>query len=238
MPSDAYGQPVGEPLPGWRPVPRPDAETLSGRCCTLERLDVDRHADQLHAAFAAAPDGRDWTYLSAPGPFPSADVCRDWVRGAAGTADPRHYAVVENAGGRAVGTLALLRHDPVNGVIEVGAVHYSPLLQRTSAATEAHLLLMRHVFDDLGYRRYEWKCDSLNQRSRRAAERLGFVHEGTFRHAVVTKGRNRDTAWFAITDDDWPGIRQALESWLDPSNVDDEGVQRRPLRVPRGGGGT
>lgn len=233
LPSNQSGQPIGEPLPGWQPVPLPDATILPGRFCRLERLDVDRHAEQLHTAYATAPDGRDWTYLSTPGPFASIDAYRDWARAAADSADPRHYTVIENAGGRAVGTLALMRHDPANGVIEVGAVQYSPLLQRTPAATEAQYLLMRYVFDDLGYRRYEWKCDSLNERSRRAARRLGFVYEGTFRQAVVYKGRSRDTAWFSLTDAEWPAVEQALESWLDPANFNDAGAQRRPLQTPR-----
>ncbi|HET9872699.1 MAG TPA: GNAT family protein [Propionibacteriaceae bacterium] len=232
MRSNEFGQPIGPRLPGWQPVPRPDATTLHGRYCTLELLDVDRHADQLHAAYASAPDKRDWTYLPPPGPFPSADAYRHWARGAASSTDPRHYAVIENASGRAVGTLALMRHDPANGVIEVGWVQYSPLLQRTPAATEAHFLLMRYVFDDLGYRRYEWKCDSLNDRSRRAAARLGFVYEGTFRHAVVYKGRSRDTAWFSITDTDWPQVKQALQVWLEPTNFDDELRRRRHAASP------
>ena len=227
---NAFGQPVGDPVPGWGPAPAPAATVLPGRYCTLDRLDPDRHADDLHAAYAAAPDDRDWTYLSF-GPFSSGQEYRDWAVTAAQTADPRHYAVVETATARALGTLALMRHDPANGVIEVGAVTFSRALQRTRASTEAQFLLMQYVFDELGYRRYEWKCDSLNGPSRRSAERLGFTYEGTFRQAVVIKGRNRDTAWYAITSRDWPAVRSSLEQWLDPANFDSDGRQREPLRV-------
>ncbi|GAA4283656.1 GNAT family protein [Brevibacterium daeguense] len=227
--TNEYEQPIGDPVPGWVPVPLPDAEVLAGRYCTLERLDPGRHAADLHAAYAAAPEGRDWTYMSV-GPFPTPESYRGWAAAAAQSRDPRHYAVVDNASGRALGTLALMRHDPANGVIEVGWVALSRALQRTPAATEAQFLLMRYVFE-LGYRRYEWKCDSLNAPSRRAAARLGFTYEGTFRQAVVTKGRNRDTAWYALIDRDWPAVRAAFEDWLDPANFDAAGRQLKSLRA-------
>ncbi|MBK0418939.1 GNAT family N-acetyltransferase [Leucobacter sp. CSA1] len=225
-----FGQPIGAPVPDWERRSLPEATVITGRLVDLERLDPDRHAEDLFAAFAAAPDGRDWTYMPV-GPFPSLDSYREWAIAAAGSRDPRHYAVVERASGRALGTFSLLRHDPANGAIEVGWVAFSPALQRTPASTEAQFLLMRYVFDRLGYRRYEWKCDSLNEPSRRAAERLGFAYEGTFRQAVVTKGRNRDTAWFALVDRDWPRVREGLERWLDPANFDEQGRQLRPLRT-------
>jgi len=225
-----HGQPVGDALPDWAGAWPPTATTLAGRSCRLERLDAERHADDLFDAYALAPDGRDWTYLPV-GPFATREAYREWVAEAAALADPRHYAVVHGESGRALGTLSLMRHDPANGVIEVGWVVFSPLLQRTTMATEAQFLLMRHVFDELGYRRYEWKCDSLNEPSRKAAARLGFRYEGTFRQAVVYRGRNRDTAWFAMTDADWPEARRAFEAWLDPANFDPAGRQRRPLRV-------
>lgn len=228
--TNRYGQPVGDPVPDWAPVAPPDAVTLPGRYCTLEPLDPHRHVEDLHAAFAAAADDRDWTYLPY-GPFPTPESCRDWAAAAAGREDPLHHAVVDHATGRALGTLALMRHDPANGVVEVGHVVLSRALQRTPVSTEAQYLLMRYVFDDLGYRRYEWKCDSLNAPSRRAAERLGFTYEGTFRHAVVYKGRTRDTAWFALTDHDWPRVREAFRTWLDPANFGPDGRQRDPLRT-------
>jgi len=230
MGTNEHGQPIGEPVPDWKPVALPDAVKLPGRYCTLERLDPDRHADDLYAAYAAAPDARLWTYLPV-GPFPTPASYRDWAVAAALSPDPRHYAVVDNVTGRALGTLALMRVDPTNGVIEVGYVVFSPALQRTAVSTDAQYLLMRYVFDDLGYRRYEWKCDSLNAPSRRTAERLGFAYEGTFRQAVVYKGRNRDTAWFALTDGDWPSVRDAFESWLDPANFDSNGQQIEALRT-------
>lgn len=226
-----FGQPVGAAVRDWGPVPSPNDDTLAGRYCTLEHLDPDRHADDLYAAYAAAPDARDWTYLPV-GPFPTAQSYRAWADAAAESRDPRHYAVVDNATGRALGTLALMRQDLANGVIEVGFVMFSRALQRTPVSTEAQSLLMRHVFG-LGYRRYEWKCDSLNEPSRRTAERLGFTYEGTFRQAVVYKGRNRDTAWFAMTDGDWPSARAAFEEWLDPANFDGAGRQLGPLRRTR-----
>lgn len=226
-----YGQPIGDPVPGWSTVALPTAQRLEGRYCTLEHLDPDRRAHELHAAYAAAADDRDWTYLPY-GPFPTVESYRDWATAAAQSTDPRHYAVIDHATGRALGTLSLMRHDPAHGVIEVGNVVFSRALQRTPISTEAQYLAMRYVFDDLGYRRYEWKCDSLNAPSQRAAARLGFSYEGIFRQAVVYKGRNRDTAWFALVDRDWPGVRDAFERWLDPANFDAEGNQRQALAVP------
>jgi RimJ/RimL family protein N-acetyltransferase len=229
MTSNEYGQPVGAPVPDWTPVAAPEAVTLPGRYCTLEQLDAARHVADLYSAYATAPDARDWTYLPW-GPFPTPGSYREWAIAAAASRDPRHYAVVDNATGRALGTLALMRHDPANGVIEVGCVVFSRALQQTPISTEAQFLLMRYAFE-LGYRRYEWKCDSLNEPSRMAAERLGFTYEGTFRQAVVYKGRNRDTAWFALTDHDWGRVRAAFEKWLAPTNFDTEGRQLVPLRT-------
>jgi RimJ/RimL family protein N-acetyltransferase len=228
-PTNEYGQAVGDLVPDWAPAVFPEALAVPGTYCTLEHLDPDRHVADLYAAYAAAPDSRDWTYLPV-GPFPTAKSYREWATAAANSRDPRHFAVVDNATGCALGTLALMRHDPANGVIEVGFVVWSRELQGTRISTEAQFLLMRYAFE-LGYRRYEWKCDSLNEPSRRAAERLGFTYEGTFRQAVVYKGRNRDTAWFAMTDVDWPAVREAFEKWLDPANFDRNGRQLEPLRT-------
>ena len=148
---------------------------------------------------------------------------------AARSSDPLHFAVIDLASGKAVGTLALMRIDPANGVIEVGHVIFSPALQQSALSTEAQFLLMAYAFDTLGYRRYEWKCDDLNLPSRRAAERLGFVYEGTFRQAVLYKGRSRDTAWYAIIDSQWPALKAAFGAWLAPSNFDEQGRQHQPL---------
>ncbi|MEU3065172.1 GNAT family protein [Streptomyces subrutilus] len=223
-----YDQPVGEPVPDWSPRPLPGAVTLAGRFCRLEPLDADRHAAELHAAYRTGSDGRDWTYM-AVGPFEHARDYRRYVEEAAAGSDPRHYAVIDLRDGRAVGTLALMRQDPVHGVIEIGNVMFSPAMKRRPLSTEAQFLAMRYVFDDLGYRRHEWKCDSLNAPSRTAAARLGFTFEGVFRQAVVYKGRTRDTAWYSVTDTEWPVVGRALRAWLAPENFDDRAVQRRAL---------
>ena len=200
---------------------------MVGRTCRLEPLTVHRAAD-LFAAYASALDDRDWTYLPHERPA-DADGFRELIAAQALSVDPLHHAIVETARGRALGTAALMRIDPANGVIEIGHINYAPALQRTAAGTEAIYLLMRRVFDELGYRRLEWKCDSLNAPSRRAAVRYGFTYEGTFQQAVVTKGRNRDTAWYALLDRDWPHVRAAMKAWLEVSNFDPHGAQRKPL---------
>lgn len=233
-----YGQPVGRPLPGWTAVAAPARVTLEGRFCRVEPLDADRHADDLYAAFALAADGSDWTYMSA-GPFDSPADYRAYVTATTQADDPLHYAVVDPRTGKAAGSLALMRQDPSNGVVEVGSVAFSPLLKRTPISTEAQYLLMSYAFDELGYRRYEWKCDSLNAPSRKAALRLGFTFEGIFRQAVVYKGRSRDTAWYSVIDSEWPRVGTALREWLSPGNFDTEGRQKRSLsdlRVPDGEG--
>lgn len=225
---NAFSQPIGPPLADWTPRPRPQRVVLAGRYGRLEPLDAGRHAAELYAAYAQAADGRDWTYMGS-GPFADAQAYLRHAQAAAASEDPLHFAVVDQACGLAVGTLSLMRIDAANGVVEVGHVAFSPRLQRTPLSTEAQFLLMRHVFEDLGYRRYEWKCDSLNAPSRRTAQRLGFQFEGVFRQAVVVKGRSRDTAWFAVVDGDWPALRTAFEAWLAPANFDAAGAQRRTL---------
>jgi RimJ/RimL family protein N-acetyltransferase len=227
-----YAQPIGEPVNGWTPRERPSEVTLTGQYCRLEPLDAARHADELYAAFRTAPDHRDWTYM-AVGPFERVEDYRLYAETAARSPDPRHYAVIDLATGRAIGTISLMRQDPVNGVIEVGNVTFSPLLKQTRASTEVQFLLMAYVFETLGYRRYEWKCDSLNAPSRKTAQRLGFQFEGIFRQAVMYKGRNRDTAWFSILDTEWPVIKQAFAAWLAPANFDAEGRQRASLESLR-----
>ncbi len=227
-----FGQPIGFPVPAWTPRAHPPASSVAGRYCEIEKLDPDRHAHQLWECYCEASDARDWTYLFT-GPF---DNFRDFAFAAekmAVSLDPFHYTVLDRASGRAAGTAALMRIDPANGVIEVGSIAYSPRLQRSRAGTEAMYLLMRRAFDELGYRRYEWKCDSLNGPSRAAAERYGFRFEGLFRQAVIYKGRNRDTAWFSIIDEEWPAVRTAFEAWLDPGNFDEAGLQRRSLAAIR-----
>ena len=228
MRTNAYGQPIGPSVAEWSARVRPSRAPMSGRYCRLEPVDVERHAAELFDAYSGAPDDRDWTYLFAERPM-DVSACRAYVGALAASVDPLHYAVIESANGRAVGTAALMRIEPVHGVIEVGAIAYSPLLKHTRAGTEAMYLMMRRAFDELGYRRYEWKCDNLNAPSHSAAKRYGFTFEGIFRQAIVYKGRNRDTAWYSITDVEWPRVRAGFEAWLGPHNFDAAGAQRRSL---------
>jgi RimJ/RimL family protein N-acetyltransferase len=227
MPTNALGQPIGFPVPDWTPPPPPPREAMEGRLCRLEPLDVGRHAEALFAADAADADGRSYTYLPY-GPFATLDAYRTWLRATCLGPDPLFFAILDRAGQAPVGVASYLRIEPRFGSIEVGHLHFSPRLQRTPLATEAMFLMMQRAFD-LGYRRYEWKCDSLNAPSRAAAERFGFTYEGTFRQAIVYKGRNRDHAWFSILDGEWPALRTAFTTWLDPRNFDAEGRQRTRL---------
>ena len=206
---------------------------MPGRFCRLEPLDVERHADALYQAYAESPDSSDWTYLFSERP-PDLAACHAFVATAAASRDPLHFAIIDAGTRTAVGTAALMRIDPTHGVIEVGAITYSRRLQKTRAGTEAMYLLMRRAFDELGYRRYEWKCDNLNAPSIAAAGRYGFTFEGVFRQAIVYKGRSRDTAWFSILDTEWPTVRAAFESWLSDDNFDADGRQRRSLAAIRG----
>ena len=224
-----HGQPVGFALPGWTPPPRPPREPLTGRYCAVVPLDIARHAAELHRANRLDPSGRAFTYLSS-GPFDNLEAYRQWITASCLGPDPLFHAIVDSATGRAAGVAAYMRIDPANGVIEVGHLNFSPLLKQTRAATEAMHLMMKNAFA-LGYRRYEWKCDSLNAPSRAAARRLGFSYEGRFIQAIVYKGRNRDTDWFSITDREWPALRAAQEQWLAPENFDAGGRQRVSLSV-------
>ena len=225
--TNSLGQPIGAPLPDWTPPPFPPRQTLTGRFCRVEPLDPERHTEALFAAYALDPDEGGWTYLTY-GPFADLPACRAWVEAAAAGEDPQFYAIVDLRTEQAVGVASLMRIAPSAGCIEVGGIRYSALLQRTPAATEAMYLLMRYAFE-LGYRRYEWKCDSLNAPSRAAAIRLGFSYEGLFRQAIVYRSRNRDTTWYAIIDAEWPRLRNAYERWLAPENFDAEGRQRERL---------
>ncbi len=226
-PLNDLGQPIGFPLPGWTPPPRPTREPLPGRYCRLEPLDPDRHAAALFAANAADQEGRSWTYLPY-GPFETLRNYRDWMHAQCLGDDPLFFAIVNLGDGLPTGVASYLRIAPASGSIEVGHIHYAPRLQRTAAATEAMFLMMQHAFD-LGYRRYEWKCDALNAASHAAAQRLGLSFEGVFRQATVYKGRNRDTAWYAAIDTQWPALRAAFQAWLDPANFDAQGRQRTRL---------
>lgn len=226
---NAAGQPIGAPLAEWSGVERPPKTPMHGRFCRLEAVDPARHGDALYDAFRLDESDANWTYL-AIGPFHEKAPFMDWLRAIEASDAAVFYVIIDNETDRPVGIASLMRIDPANGVIEVGNIHYSPLLQRRPGATEAMFLLMRRVFDELGYRRYEWKCDSLNGPSRAAAARLGFSYDGLFPQAVVYKGRNRDTTWFSILDGEWPALRSAYEAWLAPANFDGEGRQLQSLR--------
>ena len=221
-------QPTGVPLPAWTGRTKPERLPIAGRQCRLEPFDPDRHAAGLYSAYASDTDGRNWTYLPY-GPFPSLQAYTEFATATYCGDDPLFFAIVDPVHTAPLGVASLMRIDPANGVIEVGHISFSPALQRSRIATEAMYLLMAHVFDTLRYRRYEWKCDALNTPSRRAAERLGFRYEGTFRQAAVVKGRNRDTAWFSVIDTEWPAAKAAFEAWLDPVNFDEAGRQQRTL---------
>ncbi|HEX5321896.1 MAG TPA: GNAT family protein [Stellaceae bacterium] len=222
---NALGQPVGDPVPGWSPRETPARTAMAGRFCRVEPLAPDRHAADLFAANSEDREGRMWTYLPF-GPYASFAEYLDYAKAAAVSETRLTYAIVTD---KAVGVASYLNINRSAGSIEVGALAYSPGLQRTPASTEAMFLMMRRVFDELGYRRYEWKCNSLNAASRAAAERLGFRYEGLFRQADVVKGGNRDTAWFSIVDGEWPALKAAFTRWLDPANFDAAGHQRESL---------
>jgi len=223
---DEFGQRVGAPV-DWQPATPPRPVTLAGRWCTVVPLDL-AHVPDLYAALAPGPPGQ-WTYL-AFGPCDTEADLREVVSGYLANPGFVSFAILD-AAGRARGIAAYLRIDPAIGSLEVGGILLGEGLRRTAAATEAMWLLARNAFEQLGFRRYEWKCDALNTPSRYAAERLGFRFEGVWRQATIYKGRNRDTAWFAMTDADWPEVSSAIQAWLDPTNFDAAGRQLTPLRI-------
>jgi RimJ/RimL family protein N-acetyltransferase len=219
--------PLGEPVPGWTGAQRPPNDPMIGRLCRVEPLDPATHAAQLHAANMLDRTHSNWTYLPY-GPFITLADYTSWLTAVAAASDPMFHAIVDLRTKEAVGVASYLRIDPVAGSIEVGHINFSPKLQRTIAATEAMYLMMKRAFE-LGYRRYEWKCNSLNRASRAAAQRFGFSYEGIFRQARVDKGRNRDTAWYATIDKEWPALDRAFRQWLDPRNFDKKGRQLTSL---------
>jgi len=221
------GQPVGERLAGWRVPAHPPRRELAGDRVRLELLAAERHAASLHAANRLDSRGRNWTYLGY-GPFAEVDDYAAWIDTNCGGPDPLFYAIVEQDSDLAMGVASYLRIAPPSGTIEIGHINFSPRLQRTAGATEAIYLLLRQAFD-LGYRRCEWKCDALNSASRAAALRFGLSFEGIFRQAAVVRGRNRDTAWYAAIDREWPSLAAAFGRWLDSSNFDSAGRQRLSL---------
>ncbi|MBP0581400.1 GNAT family N-acetyltransferase [Labrys sp. LIt4] len=215
-------------LTTWKGVPRPERVVLDGRYARLEPLDPARHgADLLHSAQEPGADGRfRYLFEGVPG---SADDFSAWLDKASSTADPMFFAVIDKATGKAEGRQALMRIDPVHGVIEIGSILWGPAIARTRVATEALYLFARYAFETLGYRRFEWKCHNLNEPSKRAATRFGFTFEGVFRQHMVAKGQNRDTAWFSIIDGEWPRLKAGYEAWLDPANFEADGRQKSKL---------
>ena len=192
-------------------------------------LNPDQHASELYKANLLDKENRIWVYMPY-GPFDTEDDYREWMNATCLGDDPQFYAVIDSQTGKAAGVASFLRIVPELGVIETGHINLAPPLQRTIAATEVMYLMMCRVFDELGYRRFEWKCDSMNEKSCNAAIRLGFTYEGTFRNAALYKGRNRDTAWYAMTDSEWPAVREGFTKWLAPANFDAEGRQKARLQ--------
>ncbi len=221
---NSLGQLIGAPVPTWTERRKPPKVAVRGQYAAIEPLDPKARAAELFEAVSEDKDGRMWTYLPY-GPFVTREAYAGWMYLTCMGDDPQFYSIVDLKGG-AVGMASLMRVDPKGGSIEVGHISLSPRAQKSRVATEAMYLMMKRAFDELAYRRYEWKCDALNEASRAAAERLGFTYEGTFRQATMYKGRNRDTAWFAIIDKEWPFLKSAFETWLKPDNFDAEGKQK------------
>ncbi|RGN66175.1 N-acetyltransferase [Streptococcus anginosus] len=228
MKINELGQPIGDALPNFKPGDLPKMERLEGRYVIVECLSKDKHGADLYEVYGPDSPANMWTYLF-QNPVQSQEEWSALLDQMLAAQDRFYYAIVDKESGKALGTFALMRINRGSRVIEVGSVTYSPQLKRTRLATEAQYLLARYVFEELEYRRYEWKCDALNQPSRYAAERLGFIYEGTFRQAVVYKGRNRDTDWLAMIDRDWPAVKTRLEKWLSPDNFDENGQQIKAL---------
>lgn len=220
------------PLDHWTTRPRPGREPLAGTVVRVEPIVDGGRFGELHDAFTAPGSDTLWAYLPY-GPFADSAAFESFAERTYGGEDPLFHAIVPISSGKAEGVAALMRIDPPNGVLEIGHICLGPSLQGTRAATEAYHLLFRHIFEELGYRRLEWKCNDANAPSKRAAERLGFTYEGLFRQHMIVKGANRDTAWYAILDSEWPALSKAFETWLAPENFDAEGRQRRSLASMR-----
>lgn len=229
MYSNEYGQQIGAPLPDWTPRALPEKKIFHGQSCDLEPLSADLHGRDLFDAFSAAPDGRDWTWLSI-GPFAEFSDLYEVLNTIEHSDTNLHFAIIDLSTQKAIGTIALIQPDTLNGKVEMGYVLYSRLLRKTKIATEAQFLLMQYVFDELQYRRYEWKCDHFNTASKQAALRLGFSYEGTFRKLIVYKGRSRDTDWFSLIDDEWPNNKLVLQTWLAPHNFDHQHQQIQSIQ--------
>ncbi|MFJ7356755.1 GNAT family N-acetyltransferase [Phyllobacterium sp. NPDC097923] len=221
-------------LKDWTPRPLPAREAIEGRYVTLEPLDAARHGDGLYEASSVADAADRFRYLfeTPAGDRPAFDA---WLEKVSASKAPLFFAVIDKASGAVAGRQTLMRIDPTFGVIEIGNIYWGPLISRKPAATEAQYLFASYIFDTLGYRRYEWKCNNANEPSKRAAERFGFTFEGVFRQHMVQKGENRDTAWYSIIDSEWPALKAAYQAWLSPDNFDADGLQIRRLEDLRAG---
>ncbi len=226
---DKNSQVLGSVVDNWSGANFPSKATIVGQYCKLEVLSINDHAEALFNAFSQDAEHRNWVYLPY-GPFEKIADFKQWLQFITSGSDPMLYAIVDQQSNEAIGLAGYLSINPIHGVIEVGHVHFSPKLQNTPVATEAIFLLMQSVFDELGYRRCEWKCNALNEKSKSAALRFGFSFEGVFRQALVVKKRNRDTAWYSLLDSEWSNAKKRFELWLKPENFDTKGKQKTKLQ--------
>lgn len=227
--TNEFNQPVGDMVLNWKPCECPSKNLITGKYCILELLDINKHAAELFHAISFENKGESWTYLSC-GPFDSIDEFQQWLQNTMNNSDIIFYVILDSKIKKAIGICGYSRINPQHGSIEIGHLHFSKLLKKTPLATEAIYLMTRYIFDDLKYRRYEWKCHSLNKPSRNAALRYGFQFEGIFRQCNVFKNRNRDTAWYSILDHEWPALKMKFEKWLDDSNFNHKGNQIKRLQ--------
>ena len=225
---------MSENLQNWQPRPRPERKILQGRYVRLEPLNAAKHGDGLYEASAVSDIDSRFAWLPDYPPENRA-AFQPWLDNAETSNDPLFFTLIDEVSGKVAGRQALMRIEPAPGVIEIGNIYWGPLVSRKPAATEAFFLFASYIFDKLGYRRYEWKCNNRNDPSKRAAERFGFQFEGIFRQHLVVKGENRDTAWYSIIDKEWPALRKAYIAWLDPDNFDAAGKQKRQLEEFRAG---
>lgn len=220
---------MAEDMSGWQPKPRPARSITHGRYVDLVPLNMDEHAQALFEASSVADAGTRFTWLPEVPPT-TLDEFRVWMEKSVASEDPLFFAVIDKASGKVAGRQTLMRIDADNGVVEIGNIYWGPMIARQRGATEALFLAANYVFDELGYRRFEWKCNNDNVPSKNSALRFGFEHEGTFRQHLIVKGLSRDTAWFSILDKDWPALHESFEAWLQPDNFDAEGVQKKRLQ--------
>jgi RimJ/RimL family protein N-acetyltransferase len=223
-PKNQFGQLLGSLVEKWTPRQKPAKTILQGKYCILEPIEINKHAAKLFDVLAIDNQGESWTYLPY-GPFDTFNEFKDWLVNTMSDNDTLLYAILDTKTQEPIGISGYLRMNLEHGVIEIGHLHFSALLKQTSLATEAIYLMLRHAFNEHGYRRCEWKCNDLNESSRRAAERFGFTFEGIFRQSYVFKNRNRDTAWFSIIDSEWPALKEKFEKWLHPNNFEASGKQ-------------